>query len=199
MVNTTDTNRFFEVFFDYVRLLVDIPIGDQEICRKYFKASRVKKNTILEKAGQVHQHHNFIVSGYMRSYYLDEEGAEVVTDLNDGPRFFTSYNDFANRTPSNEYLHCITDCEFLRITRDEVDVTAKLGETQLEYSLLILQESLERRKQRSNDLSALSAEARYQKLLKNHPTIVQNVPLIYIASFLGINPGSLSRIRKNLG
>ena len=194
----TDTDRFFSVFFDYIRELVNIPVGDQAICRKYFTPMRVEKNTILEKAGQVHHHHIFIVSGYMRSYHLDEKGNEVVIDLNSGPRFFTSYHHFIKRTPSNEFLHCITDCELLRITRDDMETTAKLGETQLEYSMLILESSLEKRKQRSIDLSTLSAEERYRKLLKNHPTIIQNIPLIYIASYLGINPGSLSRIRKKL-
>lgn len=199
MVNKKDTDRFFNVFFDYVRQLVDIPVGDQQICRTYFKAVTVKKNTILEQAGKVHIHHNFIVSGFMRNYHLNAEGDEVVTDLNEGPRFFTSYNHFINRTPSNEYLHCITDCELLRITRDDVDISAKLGKTQMQYTLLILQESLEKGKQRRIDLSTLSAEERYFKLLKHHPAIIQHVPLKYIASYLGINPGSLSRIRSKTG
>ncbi len=185
--------------FDYVRILVDIPLGDQELCRKYFTPIFVKKGTILAKSGTVHSDHNFIVSGFMRNYYCDEDGQEVTTDINDGPRFFTSYNNFVHRTVSNDNLHCITDCELLQINRDDMDISAKLGETQLDYSMKILQQQLEGNRQRAVDLTMLSAEKRYLKLMNNHPLIIQNIPLKYIASYLGINPGSLSRIRKEIG
>lgn len=198
MIDPQDVDRYFNIFFGYVRLLIDIPVGDQEICRKYFKPFIAKKDTLIAKAGTVHQYHNFIVSGYMRNYHLDEQGEEITSDLNDGPRFFTSYTHFANRTPSNENLHCLTDCELLRIERADVDISAQLGTTQLEYSLLILQQHLEKQNQRAIDFTKLSAEQRYLKLMHNQPNILQNVPLKYIASYLGINPGSLSRIRKEL-
>jgi len=191
-------NRHFQIFFDYVRLLVDIPDVDQEICRTYFKPSTVKKDTILAPSSKVPEYHNFIVSGYMRNYFVDEKGQEVTTDINDGPRFFTSYDSFIHRTVSKENLHCITDCELLQITRDEVDITAKIGVTQQDYTVQILQQQLEKNKQRAVDLTTLSAEQRYLKLLQNHPSILQNIPLKYIASYLGINPGSLSRIRREL-
>ncbi len=191
-------DRHFQIFFDYVRLLVDIPDVDQEICRTYFKPLNVKKDTILAPSSKVPEYHNFIVSGYMRNYFVDEKGQEVTTDINDGPRFFTSYDSFIHRTVSKENLHCITDCELLQITRDEVDITAKIGVTQQDCTVQILQQQLEKNKQRAVDLTTLSAEQRYLKLLQNHPSILQNIPLKYIASYLGINPGSLSRIRREL-
>lgn len=198
MINPQNIDRYFNVFFDYVRILVDIPEVDQEICRQYFKPIFVRKDTILAAEGTIHNHHNFIVSGYMRKYYRDEEEQEIITDINDGPRFFTSYNHFAHRSISNENLQCITDCELLQITRDDVDISAKVGITQGDYSMKILQQQLESNKQRIIELNTLSAEQRYLKLMQNHPNIIQNIPLKYIASYLGINPGSLSRIRKEI-
>lgn len=189
---------YFEVFFDYVRLLVDIPEVDQESCRFHFNSLKVKKGTILSPSGKIPEYHNFIVSGYMRNYYVDEKGQEVTTDINDGPRFFTSYHAFAQRTISNENLHCITDCELLQVSRDDVDLMAKTGITNLDYTVQILQQQLEKNKQRALDLANLSAEERYIKMIKNHPTIIQNIPLKYIASYLGLNAGSLSRIRKEV-
>ncbi|MEM9675680.1 MAG: Crp/Fnr family transcriptional regulator [Bacteroidota bacterium] len=198
MAKSLDTDYYFTIFFDYVRQLVDIPEVDQEICRQYFQPTFVKKDTLLAEAGTVHEHHNFIVSGFMRNYHHNQDSEEVTTDINDGPRFFTSYNHFMNRTVSNENLHCITDCELLRVKRDDVDIMAKIGITQMDYSLQILQQHLEKNRQRMIDLTTLSAEERYLKLMRDHPTILQHVPLKYIASYLGINPGSLSRIRKGL-
>lgn len=198
MIDSQKTAHYFNVFFDYVRLLVDIPETDQELCREYFKPLLVKKDTILEREGTIHNYHNFIVKGFMRNFHHNQFNEEITTDINDGPRFFTSYNHFVNRTISNENLHCITDCEILRINRDDVDITAKLGITQIDYSLQILQYHLEKNKQRTIDLATLTAEERYLKLLINSPSILRNVPLKYIASYLGINSGSLSRIRAQV-
>lgn len=198
MIYSQRTAHYFDTFFTYVRLLVDIPEGDQEICRQYFKPVFVKKDMLVAMAGTVHEFHNFIVTGFMRNFHHNQDGQEVTTDINDGPRFFTFYNHFMNRTISNENLHCITDCELLQLKRDDVDITAQLGVTQMAYSLQILQYHLEKDKQRIIDLTTLSAEKRYLKLLLNHPSILRNVPLKYIASYLGINPGSLSRIRKEI-
>lgn len=198
MNDSQNTEHYFVTLFNYVRLLVDIPESDQVICRKYFKPLIVPKNTLLEKAGTVHEHHNFIVKGFIRNFHTNDSGEEITTDINDGPRFFTSYNHFIHRSISNENIHCITDCELLRINRDDVDISAKLGITQMDYSLQILQYHLEKNRQRTIDMSSLSAEGRYLKLLKTSPSVFQNVPLKYIASYLGIKPETISRIRKNI-
>ncbi len=196
--NQEDIDRLFEVFFNYVRLLTDIPQSDQDHCRLLFKPVYAPKGTLLEREGTRHQYHNFIVTGYIRNYHVDDEGREHTVDINDGPRFFTSYNHFIQQTVSDENLHCITDCEMLRISRADVEKARDLGITSQEYSEKILQYHLEASRQRAINLSTLSAKERYLKLLQNHPSIVQNVPLVHIASYLGINPGSLSRIRQEL-
>lgn len=188
----------FELFFNYVRLLTVIPESDQELCRDLFEPVFVEKNTIIESEGTIHNYHNFIVSGYMRNFHLNESHEEITTDINDGPRFFTSYNSFMHRKVSNENLHCITDCKLLRISRDNVDVAARVGASQQEYTEKILQEHLESNKQRIIDLTTLSAKDRYLKLVAKHPSILQNIPLTYIASYLGIKAGSLSRIRNEI-
>ena len=198
MSDSQKTTHYFDTFFAHVRQLVNIPESDQDICRKYFKPLAVKKGTLLETEGTVHLYHNFIVKGFIRVFHHNEDGEEITTNINDGPRFFTSYNHFIHRTISNENLHCITDCELLRIKRDDVDLTAKLGITQNEYSMKVLQYHLQKNKQRTIDLTTLTAEERYLKLIHNSPAIIKNIPLKHIASYLGINPGSLSRIRNQL-
>lgn len=173
-----------------------LPEVDKNSIRETFKPIFVPKDTVLESAGQVPQYHNFIVSGYMRNFHVDQDDNEVTVDLNDGSRFFTSYYHFMNRTVSNENLHCITDCELLRINRDDVDVAAKRSSTLKDYTIQILQKHLEEDKRRINDMTTLTAEARYQKFLKEKPTIIQHVPLRYIASYLGITQRHLSRLRS---
>ncbi|EAY26255.1 Crp/Fnr family transcriptional regulator [Microscilla marina] len=196
--NQDEVNHLFQVFFDYVRLLTAIPQSDQDYCRQLFEPVYAPKNTLLETQGTVHKYHNFIVSGFIRNYHLDGKQREVTIDINDGPRFFTSYNHFVHQTVSNENLHCITDCKLLRISRENVSKARDVGITSQEYSEKMLQYYVESSKQRMIDLTTLTAKERYLKLMHNRPTIIKNVPLIYIASYLGINPGSLSRIRQEI-
>lgn len=191
--------HYYVKFFSYVEEILILPEADKMLIRQLFKSVFVPKGTIVELAGQVPQYHNFIVSGYMRNFYLDKDNNEITTDLNDGSRFFTSYFHFMNRTVSNESLHCITDCELLRISRDDVEVAARQGITQKDYTIQILQKHLEEDKMRINDMSNLTAEERYRKFLQEKPTIIRRVPLRYLASYLGVTQRHLSRLRRELG
>ncbi|MVM41556.1 Crp/Fnr family transcriptional regulator [Spirosoma sp. HMF3257] len=191
--------HYYTRFFNYVAEVLTLPEEDKASIRQLFKPCFVPKDTIIEPAGEVPQYHNFIVSGYMRNFYVDEDNNEITTDLNDGSRFFTSYFHFMNRTVSNENLHCITDCELLRISRDDVEVGARRSSTQKDYTIQILQKHLEEEKRRINDMTSLTAEARYQKFLKEKPTIIRHVPLRHIASYLGITQRHLSRLRREFG
>ncbi|WP_460947829.1 Crp/Fnr family transcriptional regulator [Spirosoma daeguense] len=188
--------HYYQRFFDFIEEIITLPESDKASIRQTFKPVFVPRDTILEPAGNIPQYHNFIVSGYMRNFHLDKDDNEIVTDLNDGPRFFTSYFHFMNRTVSHENLHCITDCELLRISRDDVDITAQRSRTQKDYTIRILQKHLEEDKQRLTDMSTLTADERYHKFLRNKPNIIQNVPLRYVASYLGITQRHLSRLRK---
>lgn len=174
-----------------------MPEYDRQLCFEYFEPVVFPKSTIIERAGNIPGHQYFIISGYMRNFYLDSNGEEVTTDLNNGPRFFTSYTHFMNRTVSNENIECVTDCELLKVNRDHVDILYQKGISIKDYTMMILQKFLDEEKKRMKEMSTLSAEQRYVNFMKTSPNIIQNVPLKYIASYLGIRPESLSRIRRN--
>ncbi|WP_421830064.1 Crp/Fnr family transcriptional regulator [Larkinella sp.] len=190
--------HYYQRFFSYVGEILSLPDEDKASIRQSFQPVFVPKDTIIEPAGQVPRYHNFIVSGYMRNFYVDPDANEITTDLNEGSRFFTSYFHFMNRTVSNENLHCITDCELLRISREDVDVGAQRSRTQKDYTIQILQKHLEEEKSRINDMTSLTAEDRYRKFLREKPTIIRHVPLRYVASYLGITQRHLSRLRSGL-
>ncbi len=188
--------HYYERFFEYVAEILIMPEHDRILCQQLFKPVFVPKDTIIEKAGTVHQNHTFIVSGFMRNFHVDNNGNEITNDLNEGSRFFTSYFHFMNRTVSNETVHTVTDCELLQISRDDVDIAASQGITQKDYTVQLLNQRLEMNKQRAFDMANLSAEDRYNKFVKENPNCYKNVPLGYIASYLGITQRHLSRLRK---
>jgi CRP-like cAMP-binding protein len=159
---------------------------------------RFEKEAYVSKQGSIPRYHNFIVSGHLRKYHYNDKDEEITSGLNNGPKWFTSYQAFISSTVSNENVQCITDVELIRVHRDDLDHLADTGITQKDYTILIFQKILNEQNKRLKDLHSLSAEERYLKLLRYQPNIVKHVPLKYIASHLGIQPGSLSRIRKEL-
>lgn len=188
----------YDVFFDYVNQLITIPEHDKNLVRNHFVLRHYKKDDFISKAGHVPRYHNFIVSGHVRMYHINENGEEVTTDFNDGPRFFTSFQAYATETVSQDNLECVTDCTLLSILKSDADKTAELGITQKDYSIKVLEMYLAMSKQRILDMSSLTAEQRYLKLLKNRPSLFQIYSLKHIASYLGIKAESLSRIRREL-
>ena len=189
--------HFYQTLFDSVEEIVEMPKYDRDLCTKFFEPVVVPKSTIIEQAGRIPRHQYFIISGYLRNFYMNSKGEEVTIDINNGPRFFTSYTHFMNRTVSFENIECISECELLKVHRDDVDILYQKGLSIKDYTMKILQKYLNEEKKRMKEMSTFSAEQRYVKFMKTHPNIIQNVPLKYIASYLGIRPESLSRIRKN--
>jgi len=171
---------------------------ETEAVRKYFEPVAFSKNTIIEEAGRVPQYLYYIVSGYLRLFYTDENGNEVTTHINCPPGFFTSYSDFINATVSENNVECITDAELLRISKENLDDLISKSQAMKDFSISVFQQSIAYNEKRSRELSVLNAEQRYLKLMNDYPGIIQNVPIQYIASFLGMKPESLSRIRRKI-
>ena len=177
---------------------VNLSTQEREWCAASFEPVSITKNTIIEKAGKVPEYLYFIVSGYLRIFHLNEKGEEITTHINCPPGFITSYFNYINQVPSDEILESITDCQLLRITKTNLEALIGKSTAFKDFSISVFQESISYNESRSRELATLTAEQRYLKLIKEYPDILQNVPLQYIASFLGMNPKSLSRIRKQV-
>lgn len=171
---------------------------DIELCKKLFQPVLMPKNRVLEEEGKIPMHLYYIISGFMRLFYYNDNGDEVTTHINCPHGFFTSFSDFTHQTKSSVNVETVTECQLLRITKSDYDFLMSESLFWKDYGMHVLQESVTYNEERSKDLANLTAEQRYLKLMSSHPGILQNVPLQYIVSFLGIKPESLSRIRRNL-
>lgn len=172
--------------------------SDNALIEECFEPVLLPKNRVVEEEGYIPKHLYFVVSGYMRLFGYDENGEEITSHINCPPGFITSYTHFINQTRATENVECITECELLRITKKRLDRLVQQSPALKDFSIHVFQQSLAYNENRARELASLSAESRYKKLIDNFPDILHNVPLQYIASFLGMNAKSLSRIRRNL-
>lgn len=171
---------------------------DKDLCLTFFEPATFKRNDIIEFESKVPQNLYFINEGYLRLFYYDDNGDEVTTNLSSPTDFITSFLCFINQEKAKDNLECITDCELLKISKQKMLDLIANSESFKNFSLIIFQQAIAATQIRANDLATLTAEIKYKKLLTERPQLIQNIPLQYIASYLGIKPQSLSRIRNQL-
>jgi len=183
---------------DFIRQYHLLSAQEADLISSSFDPVIFPKNRIIEEQGAVPKYLYYIVSGYLRLFHYNENGDEVTTHINCPPGFFTSYGNFIGESESSENVECVTECELLRITKAELDKLIAASPVMKDFSISVFQQSITYNENRSQELATLGAEQRYRKLISSYPEILHNVPVQYIASFLGMKPESLSRIRKKL-
>ncbi len=176
---------------------INLSQNDIDLIRKHFVTEDIPANTNLLKAGNIEQYVYFLDTGIVKGYQ-NIDGKIVIQHLVGENHFFTSLESFMTQTPSLDYYETITDCKVLKISKSDFDFLQK--ETKFWAILVkdITNEHLNCKLERVKDFQILTAKERYIKFLNQHPKLALNVSIDNIASFLGIEPQSLSRIRKQI-
>ena len=187
-----------EKLFNTINKTVVLTSDDVQLCGQFFETVFISKNTTLEEQDKIPSYLYFISSGFVRLFYKDENGDEITTNLSSSNAFIASFMSLIHQKKAKENVECITECEIVKIHRNNLLSLIDKSENFKQFSLIIFEHAITTTENRANDLATLSAELRYKKLMENQPKILQNVPIQYIASFLGMKPESLSRIRRQM-
>ena len=187
-----------EKLINIINKTVSLSADDVQLCNQFFETVLISKNTILEEQDKIPAYLYFISSGFVRLFYKDENGDEITTNLSSSNAFIASFMSLIHQKKAKENVECITECEIVKIHRNNLLALIDKSENFKQFSLIIFEHAITSTENRANDLATLSAEQRYKKLMENQPEILQNVPIQYIASFLGMKPESLSRIRRQI-
>lgn len=161
-----------------------------------FKPMKIEKNYYLLKTGKVCSESHFIEKGIVRSYIYDVKGNEVTTAFYSQNSFASDLLSFFKRSSTKENIQAVTDCETWYITYEDMQESFHSMPEFRDYGRLNLVDQYSKLKERMLSMLQETAEQRYEALISSSPEIFQNVPLKYIASYLGVTDTSLSRIRK---
>lgn len=181
----------------YISNIVDLTDNDIKLLAHYFKPDNFSKGSILEREGKISEKLYFVTNGFIRSFFY-KDGIEVTTQIVGGNKFITSFNSFTSGITSKENIQCISNCEAFFITKSDYEILTSESVFWSVFCRQLYENVIVHNQQRTIDFIALSAEKRYLKLLNEQPEIIQNVPIQFIASYIGIKPESLSRIRKKI-
>lgn len=163
---------------------------------KYFQQKKLDKDEYFLEAGSACRYVAFIEKGLFVYFNLNA-GKEVICDFAKESDWITQYESFINQTISPLSIKAIEPAELQIITLDKLKgLFDEVPEFELYVRKLIDTFFIDSLK-RSSELQALKAEERYAKFARDNSILIQRVPQYYIASYLGIAPQSLSRIRKS--
>ena len=160
-----------------------------------FKFRKYKKHQYILQEGDVSKYETFIIKGCTRIFEIDEKGQEHIIQFGLEDWWVGDMYSYFAGLPSRVNIDCIEDCEVLQITAGNFekvcDETPKLEK----HFRKLIQSAFVASSQRIYSNLSKSAIERYNEFLEKYPHIGQRVPNSYIASYLGITPQSLSRLR----
>ena len=171
--------------------------GEKDIVTSLFKEKTYKKGDFFLAEGEVCKRIGFIVKGLIR-YYINHEGEEKIYDFGKENNFVCNYESFISQTPSTKIIQALEDCEMLQISHPDLQIFYKSVKEGERFGRLVIEQVFI---QLLRDLSSFytdKPEHRYQKFLNNHSDLQQRVSQYHIASYVGVKPQSLSRIRKRI-
>lgn len=140
----------------------------------------------------------FVLSGTFRSYYISDKGEEITYCITFPNNLMTAYSSFITGQSTAENIQAITPIELLIIPKNKIDDLAINSQNWIKFLKIVAEQQYIELEKRIFQLQKNNAEYRYGELIKNQPEYVQNIPLQYLASYLGITQRHLSRIRKEI-
>ncbi|WP_268848357.1 Crp/Fnr family transcriptional regulator [Flavobacterium aestivum] len=161
------------------------------------KTRKFSANEIILFNGQLESYLSFIDTGVLR-YYVVANDKEITFDFAFKNSFYCAYDSFYNRTQTSIYIQAITDCQLYSISYESLERLYKECENAKKLGRIATEFLLAKKVKRELDLLTKSPQERYENLLQEHPKYIQQIPLKYLASYIGVVPETLSRIRKRI-
>jgi CRP-like cAMP-binding protein len=181
----------------HIRKYISLSLEDQAVIKRLFHVKAIKKGDHILQEGEVCKHLAFLESGLLRYYYL-QQGEEITYNFSRENNFVCNYISLFNNTPSTKYIQALEPTQLLTISNKDLETLyARISNGERFGRLLIQQNYTTAIVQLASQYTD-SPETRYHKFCDNFPDLLQRLPQYYIASFVGIKPQSLSRIRNRI-
>ena len=183
-------------FSDFIKSKVAIQQSDLEVILSTFKTKRIKKGHLILKRGQIARQYFYIRSGALRFFFgeFDEQLTAWVVFQNE---FFTEISSLNPQKPTRFNIEAIEDSELIYIDKPEMEALYRQFPAWQEFGRITWETMAVRMIDQIISFQTLSAEERYLEFMAKSE-LIQRVPVKQIASYLGITPNALSRIRKNI-
>ncbi|MCF2501237.1 Crp/Fnr family transcriptional regulator [Dyadobacter chenhuakuii] len=179
----------------FIRMIIDPNAEEWDAFARMVKIKTLKKKDLLLQEGQVCNFIAFINSGVLREYSFQND-KETTVDFVGENQFTSDYQSFIMGAPSMQYLEALTDVELLILKKSDINALYDQYKIWERFGRLIIEHVFCSAEAKRKRIISTSHEEQYRNFAVTYPQIVQQVPQYYIASYLGLTPEHLSRLRK---
>lgn len=187
-----------EALINYLLQFGNLNPQQIELIKSKAVFKKIKKEEYYHEAGKIPREVIFLLEGIMRVCYYNHKGDDVTKYFINENHFLADINSYNQEIPSAEYVQAVTDCAYFAFSKTAMK---ELSMTIIEWDTIVSKITAKGLADKVNKISPMMTEdatERYLSFLEKFPNLVNRIPLSYLASYLGITPSSLSRIRKNI-
>jgi CRP-like cAMP-binding protein len=173
-----------------------LDLNEVSILQSYFIHKKFRKNQYILQEGEIAKYESFVVKGLTRTYKVNDKGQEHVLFFGLEDWWIGDLYSFLSDSPSQYNIDCLEDTEVLQVSKQSLNILYEKIPKLNQYFRILLQNAFITTARRVSASLSQTALERYQEFRQKYPHIEQRIPNHQIASFLGITPQSLSRIRR---
>lgn len=180
-----------------IQSIIDVDSEEINCIKKLFKLKALKKGAFFVAEGHVSKHVGFLAKGLVR-YYINHDGEHKTYEFAQENNFIGNYESFLPKTPSTKIIQALEDCEIFQISYEDLQVfysSVRQGER---FGRIVIEEVFIQTLQGLSSFYTDTPEHRYEEFIKKHHDLQQRISQYHIASYVGVKPQSLSRIRKRI-
>ncbi|WP_276361437.1 Crp/Fnr family transcriptional regulator [Daejeonella sp. H1SJ63] len=188
----------FEVLFSKIEEKIKLTDTEKEICKSLFSPKKLRKRQYILQQDDVCKNLVFVEKGILRSYSVDNKGNEHIIQFALEGWWIADIYSFLTGEEAVYNIDAIEDSELLQISKSALDELYERVPKFERYFRILTQSNMIATHRRLTATLSASADEKYLRLLSAYPNIVARVPQHMIASYLGITPETLSRVRKRI-
>lgn len=188
---------FTQIKAYYKKLVPNLREEDWNVLQEKLTIQHLRKGDFLTRQGEICRQVSFINKGLIRVFYL-VDGKEICTGFVGENEYISAYASFLVQQPSPENIDALEDCECVNLSFDNIQSLYKSHPVFETFGRMIAEKLFMMISSQTTLLLTMTPEERYRAVIQYQPFIIQRVPQYMIASFIGITPEHLSRLRKKM-
>jgi CRP-like cAMP-binding protein len=187
-----------ELFYQKFRETIPLTPDEQDLINTYLTPKKLRKKQYLLQEGDVCKFIAFVEKGALRSYSVDDNGVEYIIQFALEGWLISDLYSFLTAEPALYNIDALEDCELVLISKSAHEELLKKLPTYETYTRLQITGAYLAMQRRLTSIISLPLEERYTNFTALYPDIVQRVPQHMIASYMGLTPETLSRVRRRM-
>lgn len=169
---------------------------ERDLFLSLLEFKKLRKKQFFLQENEIAKYSAFVLKGCLRGYTIDQNGGEHILQFAPADWWITDMYSFISQQPGNLNIDAIEDSELLLLSRERQEKLFKEIPKFERFFRIITEKSLVNSRQRLMDNMSLTAQQRYEKFCKRYPSLIESLPQKHIASYIGVTPEFLSKMRS---